>query len=198
MLVEETSVPSAALPVVEFKAHLRLGSGFADENLQDSVLESFLLAAMAAIEARTGKILIERDFSWTLTRWRDQSGQVFPVAPVQSIQSVTLVDRMGDVATVAPSAYRLEQDMQRPRLRATGACLPQIPTEGQSVVVFAAGFGAGWGDVPIDLRQAVMLLGAHYYEYRSDTALKGGCMPFGVTSLIERYRPVRVHMGSVQ
>ena len=64
MLIEETAVPSEALPVDAFKAHLRLGTGFSEDTLQEPVLESFLRAAMSAIEARTGKILIERDFSW--------------------------------------------------------------------------------------------------------------------------------------
>ncbi len=198
MLVEETTVPVAALPVVEFKAHLRLGSGFADESLQDSVLESFLRAAMAAIEARTGKVLIARSYSWTLTRWSETSGQVFPVSPVRNITDLRLVDRLGDEAIVTPSSYRLVRDMQRPQVRSNGSCLPQIPTEGQVVIAFEAGFGAGWGDVPVDLQQAVMLLAAHYYEFRNDTSLKGGCMPFGVVSLIERYRPIRISMGGGQ
>ncbi|SHI84557.1 phage conserved hypothetical protein, phiE125 gp8 family [Shimia gijangensis] len=192
MLVEETSVPLLALPVAEFKQHLRLGSGFGEDDVQDSVLESFLRAAMAAIEARTGKALIEREFSWSLGFWRDDQGQGLPVAPVSSLQSVTLVDRQGDSAVVAPSAYRLSPDQQRPALRPVGSCLPSIPNEGQVVIHFWAGFGPEWSDVPADLKQAVLLLAAHYYEYRDDTALSGGCMPFGVTSLIERYRPLRI------
>lgn len=62
MLNEETTVPDAALPVEEFKAHLRLGSGFGNDTVQDAVLVSFLRAAIAAVEVRTGKALIERDF----------------------------------------------------------------------------------------------------------------------------------------
>ena len=54
---------------------------------------------------------------------------------------------------------------------------------------------ADWGGLPDDLAQAVMLLAAHYYEYRDDTALGEGCMPFGVSSLIERYRRVRLGFG---
>ncbi len=41
----------------------------------------------------------------------------------------------------------------------------------------------------------MLLLAAHYYEYRHETALGGGCMPFGVTSLTERYRTVRLLGG---
>ena len=195
MLVEETSVPTAALPVAEFKEHLRLGSGFDDDDVQDSVLVSFLRAAMAAIELRTGKVLIEREFAWTVAMWRNAGGQGLPTAPVSAISAVSLEDRLGDTAVVAPSAYRLFPDQHRPELRPTGTCLPTIPSEGQAQVQFLAGYGPDWSDVPADLRQAVMLLAAHYYEYRDETALSSGCMPFGVTSLIERYRPLR--MGAI-
>jgi uncharacterized phiE125 gp8 family phage protein len=40
------------------------------------------------------------------------------------------------------------------------------------------------------------MLAAHFYEYRHETALGSGCMPFGVTSLIERYRPLRLSLGA--
>ena len=192
MLVEETSVPAAALPLPEFKEHLRLGSGFDDDGVQDSVLESFLRAAMAAIEARTGKVLIERLFSWSRQAWRDAGGQALPVAPVSAISQVRLVDRLGDSAVVTPSAYRLMPDQQHPELRPSGHCLPTIPSEGHAEVTFLAGYGPEWRDVPADLCQAVLLLAAHYYEYRDETVLAAGCMPFGVTSLIERYRPMRL------
>ena len=49
MLVEQTTVPTAALPVAEFKDHLRLGTGFADDGVQDDVLETYLRAAIATI-----------------------------------------------------------------------------------------------------------------------------------------------------
>lgn len=196
MLVEETGVSVAALPVAEFKEHLRLGSGFGEDDVQDSVLESFLRAAMAAIEARTGKVLIERDFLWSVAYWRNDQGQGLPVAPVAALISVTLVDRLGDSAVVAPSAYRLFPDQQHPQVRPSGTCLPTIPSDGQAEVRFVAGYGSEWTDIPADLRQAMLLLASHYYEYRDDTALSGGCMPFGVTSLIERYRPMR--LGAVR
>jgi len=46
------------------------------------------------------------------------------------------------------------------------------------------------------LQQAVMLLSAHYHEFRHDTGLGEGCMPFGVTALIERFRVVRIGGGA--
>jgi uncharacterized phiE125 gp8 family phage protein len=195
MLVEETQVPQAALPVADFKSHLRLGSGFAEDSVQDAVLESFLRAAMAAVEARTGKVLIEREYSWTLSRWRDSSGQGLPVAPISAITEVVLTDRAGDESIISTDQYILRPDQQRPILGPTSGLLPSVPTGGSVRIGFMAGFGPEWSDLPSDLAQAAMMLAAHYYEYRHETALSGRCMPFGVTSLLERYRNVRVFAG---
>lgn len=197
MLIEETAVPQAALPLAEFKTHLRLGTGFADDDVQDPVLESFLRAAIAAIEARTGKILITRSFSWTLTNWRDAAGQALPVAPVSAVTRLTLRNRAEEEEVIDPSHYRLEQDTHRPVLHPEGTLLPGIPAGGTAEVEFDAGMAADWGELPADLAQAVLMLGAHYYEYRHETSLGDGCMPFGVTSLIERYRTVRLLGGGL-
>ncbi|CUH53456.1 head-tail connector protein [Shimia marina] len=196
MLIEETQVSSAALPVAAFKEHLRLGSGFAEDSLQDGLLESFLQAALSAVEARTGKILLERDFAWTLYGPNVTEAQGLPVAPVQAVSAVVLTDAQGGEVTVATSAYQLVQDGHRPIVRATSGALPQVPAEGSFTIRFTAGFGADWTSVPADLRQAVFLLAAHFYEFRQDTRLSEGCMPFGVTSLLERYRVRRMTLGA--
>lgn len=195
MLVEQTTVPVTALPVAEFKEHLRLGTGFADDGVQDSVLEAYLRAAMAAVEARTGKILIARSFTWSLTAWRDLAAQALPVAPVSAITALTITDRLGADEVVDPGRYVLEPDTHRPRLVATGLCLPSIPVAGGAEIGFDAGFGAAWSDIPADLAQAVFLLAAHYYEHRHDTGAVNGEMPHGVAALIQRYRNVRLFGG---
>ncbi|MEM8773445.1 MAG: head-tail connector protein [Pseudomonadota bacterium] len=195
MLIEETAVPLAALPVNEFKSHLRLGTGFSDGDVQDVLLESFLRSAIAAIEARTGKILILRSFSWTLTRWRETDVQALPVAPVNEITSLVLRDRIDEEETIDPSFYWLEADAQRPVLRAAGSCFPAIPQGGVAEIKFDAGYAPDWGALPSDLAQAVLLLAAHYYEYRHETRLGDTNMPFGVSNLIEHYRKVRLFAG---
>ena len=196
MLIEETTVPDGVLPVAAFKAHLRLGSGFDTDDVQDALVRSFLRAALAAIEVRTGKVLISRTFSWSVTGWRGPYAQVFPVAPVTEVLAVAQVARGGDESVVNPDQYWLERDMQQPRLRAFGAGLTPVPAGGAVKVSFVAGFGSDWADLPGDLAQAVLMLGAHYYEYRNDTGLSEGCMPFGVSSLIERYKTVRMGFGT--
>jgi uncharacterized phiE125 gp8 family phage protein len=198
LLMEETAVPGAALPLAEFKAHLRLGTGFGDDDIQDPVLEGFLRAALAAIEGRTGKALLVREFSWVLHDWQDATGQPLPVAPVTAVLSLVLRDRADEEEVIDPALYRLERDAHRPVLRPVGHCLPLVPTGGVAEIGFRAGYGPAWGDLPADLGQAVLLLAAHFYEHRSETALGEGCMPFGVASLIERYRKVRLLGGGAR
>lgn len=194
MLVETTSIPDAALPLAEFKAHLRQGTGFAEDSLQDAVLTGFLRAALAAIEGRTGKALVARDFSWRVTRWRAAARVTLPVGPVSAVTAFDLEDADGAITAVDASGWRLVPDLHAPAVEGL-SWLPTIPNHGAAVIGFTAGFGAAWGDIPADLQQAVMLLAAHYYEFRDDTSLSDGCMPFGVTALIQRYRALRLGAG---
>ncbi|EPX87251.1 phage putative hypothetical protein gp8 family [Rubellimicrobium thermophilum DSM 16684] len=192
-LVELTEAPAAALPVQTLREHLRLGSGFADDSLQEGLLAGFLRAAIAAIEGRTGKALLSRDFAQSVTEWARPDRQPLAVAPVVEIAAVRLVDANGAETSLPPSAWRLDREGSvRPALVPVGAFLPRVPIGGQAIVTFTAGYGPQWADVPPDLAQAVLMLAAHYHDFRHDTALGPGCMPFGVTALIERYRPLRL------
>lgn len=192
MLVEQTTAPLAALPVAEFKDHLRLGSGFTDDGLQDGVLVAALRAALAAIEARTGKILIQRDFSWTVYRWRSTSDAVLPVGPVSAVTSLTLIDRLGAETPVSQSSWVLVADLHRPRLVALGLALPMIATGGSARMNFVAGYGPNWSDIPDDLAQAVLMLAAHFYDFRHGETAGRDLMPPMVASLVERYRTLRL------
>ena len=195
MLVEETTVPLSALPVATFQDHMRMGSGFSDDGMQNGLLEGFLRAAVAAIEARTGKITIERTFSLSLTAWRNTAAQPLPLAPVSAIIDVALLDRAGAETIVASDSYRLLKDAHRPKLEAMGAALPRIPQGGSVRIHLSAGYGPDWSDLPADLAQAILMLAAHYYEFRHDNFGSGRAMPYGVSSLIERFRNIRLFDG---
>lgn len=197
MLIEDEEILAATLPVEEFKTHLRLGRGFANDTVQDAVLESFLRAALSSVEARTGKVLLTRNLTWSFPRWTRRDGEPLPVGPVTAVTEVALLDANGDATPVDPLLYRLEKDTHFPVLRGRTRGLPMPPADGSVRVRFTGGFGPAWSDLPPDLSQAVMLLAAHYYENREATALGTGCMPFGVTSLLQRYRPMRLFRGDL-
>lgn len=195
-ITELAPVPVADLPLAELADQLRLGRGFADGALQEALLASHLQAALAAIETRIGKILIARPFELELAYWRDPAQVPLPLAPVSEISAVSVQGESGPVVELAASRWRLEPDPQRPRLVARGRLsLPAVPEGGRAVLRLVAGFGP-WGAVPADLRQAVLLLAAQFYEFRHEgAAAPAAALPFGVAALIEPWRAVRVLGG---
>lgn len=195
-LTEQTAVPDSALPLQGFRDHLRMASGFADDAADDPLLLELLRAAIAAVEGRTGKVLLAHDFLWSLTAWRGAGRQALPVAPVGAITSVTVVALDGAATAAPPDSWWLERDTHRPHLVAAGAALPTIPLGGRVEVAFTAGFGPGWSDIPADLAQAVYLLAAHWFEHRAEAAFGEGSMPMGVRALVERWRTVRILGGA--
>lgn len=196
ILTELSAPPAEALPVRNFAAHLKLGTGFADDGSLDAVLELYLRSAMAAVEARIGRALLTRAFSWTVTRWREEASQGLPIGPVTSVESVTLIGPDGEETIVEEAAWSVMRDSQRPRLVGRfGRSLPRIPRAGHAEIRFTAGFGDGWDAVPADLRQAVFLLAAHYFDNRGESAEAPVAMPFGVLVLIEAYRATRIGGG---
>lgn len=197
MLIEQTGIPQGALPIAAMKAHLRLGTGFADDGFQDAMVESHLRAAIATVEGRTSKVLITRPFLWLLEDWRDGAAQALPVAPVVTLTAVTLVDAAGVSVVVDPARYRLVKDTHRPKIAATGLLLPLPGAGGRVEIAFSAGFG-DWADVPPDLAQAVFLLAAEYYERRHDAGSGEHGLPGPVATLIGRWRTVRTLAGGIR
>lgn len=196
MLIEETAPAVEALPVAALREHLRLGSGFglAEDEAETTALAGFLRAAIATIEARTGKVLLTRRFRMQLDDWRDRLGQTLPLAPVIAVEQIEIDDGAGTVTQLLAESWRLIQDLQRPMILPAGVILPNVPRLGSVTVGFTAGFGAEWADVPADLAQAVLMLAAQFYEDRSFTGTKSA-LPFGVSALIERWRAVRTLAG---
>ncbi|MCJ8139298.1 head-tail connector protein [Falsirhodobacter halotolerans] len=188
-LTEDTPVATAALPVGAMTEHLRLGTGFSDDGMQDRLIETYVRAAIATLEGRIGKALLARRFRLTLGRWRGYGPQALPMAPVTKVLSVTVAGR-----EVLDTRLRLLADMHRPMVDVRGG-FPAIPAGEQAEIVFEAGFGE-WSDVPHDLQQAVMLLAAEYYEARTEVGSRPSALPMHVAALIDRWRLMRVMGGA--
>jgi len=192
ILTELTSVLVAALPIAEFKAHLRLGTGFTDSGLQDELLEAYLRASISTIEARSGRVLLQKQYSWQLTRWRDPVRQVLPVRPVSGIVQIKLIDAAGAEVLADATDFKFVPDDICPAVEAARAALPTLPVGGLVDVVFDAGFGPAWSDVPSDLGQAVLIVAANAYENRTGT---GEAVPMAALNLLEPYRALRLMRG---
>ncbi|EKE43652.1 hypothetical protein OCGS_2384 [Oceaniovalibus guishaninsula JLT2003] len=193
MYLTEDNVPQAALPIGPLRAHLRLGSGFADDGVQDGVLEACLRAALARIEAQTARALVRRGFVQHLAAWRDLGRQSLMRAPLEAVTALRIVDVGGAVETVDPARYHVERDHARPCIAARGFVLPGIPVGGRAEIAFVAGFGPDWSDVPGDLALAALTLAAAIYEERAGA----DGLPGSVAALLAPWRPVRIWGGLV-
>ena len=191
-LNELSAVPSASLPVQELADHLRLGSGFTDDGSEDTVLEAYLRAALSAVESRTGKAVFTRRFSWTLYSWNCPDRQGLPIAPVALIESVTLTTSSGSPTVVDPAQYRLIPDSNRPVLRSNAGLLPNIPNDGSVTLIFEAGFGPAWDDIPAGIQQAIKMLAAIYFDYRHGVISRNESIPLGIEALLQPHMHMRL------
>ena len=189
MLTELEPVSATALPLAALRDHLRLGTGFADDAVQDAILEAALRAALAAVEARVGRALIARPMVLRATRWRDEAAVALPVGPVAALTGFEVVDARG-VASDALARVALSHPAGgRPVVEGRGGGLPAIPEGGSAALAFVAGFGP-WEAVPADLRHAVLMLAASYYEDRG--AVREVAFPPVVAALIAPWRAMRL------
>ncbi len=167
-LTEIAPLEATSLPVAELAAHLRLGTGFADDAVEMPGVESAIRAAIGVVERRTGRATIARGFVWRPGRCE----AALPLIPVASVDAVAVVE--GE-ALVVMSGWRLVGE------RITG--LP-----GDAEVTLTLGYGA-WAEVPPDLRQAAILIGAALYEARGGVSPE---MPGMAAALMAPWRRLRI------
>ncbi len=192
LLKEVTPAALNPVPMREFSAHLRLANGFADDGSEDGLLELYLRNATAVVEQRLGRALVSRPYLLQVASWNRDGHLIMPVGPVQSIERFQLISSAGAL-DLTEADWALEPGSARQRLTGKhGQALRAIPRGGIGELQFTAGFGTSWNDVPDDIRQAVLLLGAHYYENRfAENDVEGG-IPFGVISILEQHRIARL------
>ncbi|MGF1445581.1 MAG: hypothetical protein ACFBRM_05205 [Pikeienuella sp.] len=181
MLLEElTAAPELPVTRAALSAHLRLGEGFAEPSGEDDLLDRLIGAATRVVEARAGLALVTRRFRLSVSDWDRDGYLVLPVGPVVEIASATLGSMTLDGLAVTPGTTRQ-------RLTRSGALLPPIPWGKAAVLEFDAGFGSA-GAVPVDLREAVLLIAAQAYDDRTGRAP----MPERLPLLLAPYRAVRI------
>jgi uncharacterized phiE125 gp8 family phage protein len=179
--------PPAIEPVLldDAKAYLRL-----DSDDDDALVTAAITAARVHVEALTRRCLIEQQWRVYLDVWPRKRIVRVPVAPLISVEAVTVYDAAGDPQLVDPDDYEVDTVAVPGRLVLSAA----VPIAARQIngieIEVTAGYGASSIDVPAALRQAIMMLVAHWYEHRGvvghDRA--GETPPAGFDALIAPYR----------
>jgi uncharacterized phiE125 gp8 family phage protein len=176
--------------LAEAKAHLRL-----DADDDDQLVTAAIVAARLHVEAATRRALIAQ--SWRVYRdaWPRKRIVTIPVAPLLAVDAVTVYDTNGDPVTVDPDDYEVDTVAVPGRL----VLVTPVPAVvGRAVngieIDVTAGYGPSGVDVPSPLRQAIMMLVAHWYEHRGAVGhdLAAAATPHGFDALIAPYRMIRL------
>lgn len=179
------------VPVKELSLHLRLAHGFADDGAEDALLELYLRNATAAIETRLSRALVRRAYVLQVASWDRNGHLTLPVGPVAHIDTIRFIQPDANI-DLTPDEWILKPGECRQRLVGSGGgALRALPQGALAELGFQAGYGTSWNSVPDDLRQAVLLLAAHYYEYRTAED-PGNGFPHAVRVILEPHRPVRL------
>ncbi|HWE18271.1 MAG TPA: head-tail connector protein [Hyphomicrobiaceae bacterium] len=187
-----TSGPAVEpVTLAEAKAHLRV-----DTNAEDTLIASLVVTSRLHVEAAVGLALITQSWSWFRDAWPPGAALDLPLRPLQSIAAVRLYDETGAASTLDPATYFLDGAGNPARLVRRGALA--WPRPGRIAngieVAFTAGYGPAVADVPAPIRQAVLLLVAHWYEHRSplEVGAHAEPVPDMVTELLAPYRTMRL------
>lgn len=183
-VIVQTATVLDALVAADIRAHV--GQPNTDD---DAMLSALWSAACDWTEAYLGRGLL------TQTREATYDGGpcgdvVLLPEPVTAITSVTFYDVAGDATAVTTSTYRLDTGGLPPRLvLKDGQSWPTSVRDESSVVVR---YTCGWAvaTLPKAIRQALLLLTAHWYEHRQPVVTMGGVtpVPMGVEALLMPYR----------
>lgn len=186
-LVPITGPAEEPVTLEEAREHLRL-----DARDQDAMVTALITAARTVLEGETRRAFVTQEWRLLLDDWPGATVQL-PLAPISAVSAVRLADADGEACTLDEAHYDLALAGDPPRVVARAPW----PAPQQRVYGIAIDFLAGYGaasDVPQPLKQAILMLVAHWFETREPVGFGAGSaeIPMTVAALIAPYRRVRL------
>lgn len=162
MTLIRTGAPEAEpVTVAEAKAHLRLSG-----SSEDGLIGGLIRAAREDVERSTGMALIDQTWRLALDVLPASDCAVLARHPVREILSVTSYGTEGEAMLVDPADYQADLASRPARV-----LFLKRPTRLRAMngieIDFRAGFGEAGTDVPDLIKRAILVLVAHWYEFRA-------------------------------
>lgn len=189
-LIMRSGPLSEAVSLDEVKSHLRI-----DGASEDALLASLVLTSRLHIETALGLALMTQGWSFVLDAWPAGGVVSFPIAPVLAIDEIRVRDGNGGADTIAADRYEFAGAGRPQRVVCRDGRWPSPGTRVAGIEIdFTAGYGANPDDVPAPVRQALLLLVAHWYEHRDpfEIGAPQTHVPSAVSRLLAPYRAVRL------
>lgn len=173
--------------LAEAKAFIKI-----DDTAEDGLITTLIGAARLHVEGVTGKALLAQSWRIVFDDWPDGGVVKLPVSPLISVTAITAVDDHGGSHDIALAQFLSEPDrLIVPRV-VTG--MPVLQERQGLEIDYVAGFGNEPGDVPADIRQALLGLVAHWFEHRDAVIVagSGAVVPSGFDRAVAQYKRVRL------
>lgn len=159
----------------------------------DATIAALIASARLHVETQTRRALITQ--TWRLSRDVWPAGGAVPVlpAPLRELLAVRVYRSDGGVDVVAPENFAIDAISAPARLTFARGALPAPERVGGGIEFdVVVGYGDAPEDVPQPLRQAILLLVAHWYENRALIAAhhQVASVPSSILALIAPYRVV--------
>lgn len=190
-LVRTVEPTALAASMQEVLAQTRIS-----DNSEEGYIESLIKRATGFCEAYTDRQFITA--TWRQSCDRFPADNFFVPRPrLIAVTSLTYVDTDGATQTLVEGTnYDVDTDSEPGRVGLSfNASWPGIRDVNNAVkLTFTAGYGASDEQVPHDIKQAIMLLVAHWYEHReAATSIKSEDIKFSVEALLDLHKiPVYV------
>lgn len=130
------------------------------------------LIAVATEHAETvsRRAFLTQTWELTLSGWPSDGVIRLPRPPLQSVTSIQYVDLNGTTQTWTSSEYRVITAGECGQIvLAYNKLFPSVRTQVSAITItYVAGYGDDIADVPELLRQAVLSLVTHWYDYRGE------------------------------
>jgi len=176
--------------VAEAKAHLRV-----DGSDEDALIASLILTSRLHIETALGLALVTQSWRLSLDEWPPRRAVAVPLRPLQSVTAVRVRDASGIAAVLSPDTYQVDTASIPPRIAPVGSGWP-VPGRALAAIEIdvVAGYGAAASTVPAPIRQALLLLVAHWFEHRDPIEIGSPetRIPSAVSDLLMPYRIKRL------
>lgn len=164
------------------KLHLRI-----DHTEEDCLLGDLIRAARIHCEQHTDRAFVQQTLRYTCDDWPCDGIFRLPRAPLQSVTSLKYYDGNGVQQTWSSANYVVDATSEPGRIVPTyGTVFPTLqPRPGNIEIIYVAGYASVY-QVPQPIKQAILLLAAHLYEFR-EPVVSGtivSAVPMSIDSLL--------------
>lgn len=164
----------------EAKNHARI-----DHTDDDALVDRLINQAVGFIEGPNGYAISLREQAYKMYMEAFPSEIDIPLHPVKSVDSITY--ELSGTQTFSSTLYEVDAICGRVRLL-SGESWPSIDTVYNPITV---NFTVGYDTLPEELKGAVYMLVAHWYDHPEAAAGSMLEIPFGVSAILEQHRRAR-------